>query len=89
MGKLTELQQRVFDVLDKKPNTDVQITVLFDAAYPLTCDWTDEENPIEYPPIRDMQQKLGPLLSRINRKLKNGRIEPGVIKRTYRLNTKL
>jgi hypothetical protein len=36
---------------------------------------------------REMQQKLAPIFSEINRKLCSGNIEPGEKKRTYRLNT--
>lgn len=82
-SKLTTLQQKVFDLLDKKPNTDVPLADLFEAAYPnripqLFQTW---EN-------RDMQQKMGPLFARINRKLKRGKIEPGMMKQTYRLTIK-
>lgn len=76
MAKLSELQSRVFRLLSKKPNTDVPIQELFLAAYPLDASSTF---------VRDMQQKLAPLLARINGKLKRGRIEPGQMKRTYRL----
>jgi hypothetical protein len=37
--------------------------------------------------IRDMQQKLGPLISRINKHIAPQRIVPGERKRTYRLET--
>lgn len=33
---------------------------------------------------RDMQQKLAPIFSAINSKLMRGRIELGIVKRTYR-----
>lgn len=84
MAKLSELQQRVFDVLDARPNTDIPLDSLYEAAYgeiqpELFEAWTN----------RRVQQKMGPLFARINKKLKRGRIEPGLVKRTYRLNTKL
>lgn len=82
--RLTELQQRVFDVLDARPNTDVPIKVMFAALY------TGREDQRLFPDtVRDMQQQLGPLIARINSKLKRGRIEPGHVKQTYRLNTQL
>lgn len=80
--KLTELQQKVFDLLDAKPNTDVALADLYNAVY-------GGGQPDLFPPSnRDMQQKMGPLFSRINNKLKRGRIEPGLVKQTYRLTTK-
>ncbi len=77
-NKLTELQQRVFNLLDTKPNTDVPLKTLYDEAY----------EPDLFVSSRDMQQKMGPLFARINAKLKRGRIVPGELKRTYRLDTK-
>lgn len=89
-SKLTPLQQKVFDLLDKKPNTDVQITELYKVAYgsqnQMTLAYVDRYG--EEWGVRDMQQKLGPLLSRINGKLKRGKIEPGLLKQTYRLAIK-
>lgn len=81
--KLTTLQQRVFDLLDKKPGTDIPMADLYEAAYPdalpqLFPSWQN----------RDMQQKMGPLFARINKKLKRGVIEPGQLKQTYRLTIK-
>lgn len=79
---LSSLQQRVFDVLQAKPNRDVPIEDLYYTAYPQLGEqrslWT----------VRDMQQQLGPLFVRINDKLKRGRIVPGELKQTYRLDTK-
>lgn len=81
-NKLTELQQKVFDLLDAKPNTDVALADLYNAV----CGGGQSDL---FPPSnRDMQQKMGPLFARINTKLKRGRIEPGLIKQTYRLTTK-
>ncbi len=81
-NKLTDLQQKVFDLLDAKPNTDVPLQDLYDAAY-----GTDEPTLFGMS-NRDMQQKMGPLFARINAKLKRGRIEPGQLKQTYRLAIK-
>lgn len=82
--KLTELQQRLFDMLDQRPNTDVSIKTLFAAVY------VRGDEPKLFPDtVRDMQMQLGPIIARINTKLKRGRIEPGHVKQTYRLNTKL
>lgn len=78
------MQQRVFDVLFERPNTDVSIHTLYCAAYVRGL------NPKPLPKsTREAQQKLGPVIARINSKLRNARIEPGRIKQTYRINTKL
>lgn len=80
--QLSALQQRVFDVLQAKPNKDVPIEDLYYTAYPISgaVHWTLS--------VRDMQQRMGPLFVRINDKLKRGRIVPGELKQTYRLDTK-
>lgn len=82
-SKLSPLQQKVFDLLDKKPNTDVHLGDLFEAAY------RDERGGMRLSYYlldnRERQQKMGPLFARINSKLKNGKIEPGLLKQTYRL----
>lgn len=88
-NKLTPLQQKIFSLLDAKPNTDVMISTLYHEAF----GDTDMVHPDgSYSSVvldtRDMQQRLGPLLARINLKLKRGRIVPGALKRTYRLDTK-
>ena len=80
--RLTELQQKVFDILDTKPNTDVPLHDLYNVVY------GGGQSDLFPPTNRDMQQKMGPLFARINAKLKRGRIEPGLIKQTYRLTTK-
>ena len=91
--KLSPFQQRVFDVLNDKPNTDLPITDLWVLAYPevaqrLYVAWESHGQQGEcYPPVRDMQQELGPLFARINQKLTKCRIVPGEIKQTYRLDT--
>ena len=77
--KLTDLQQKVFDLLDAKPNTDVALAELYSTVY------GGGQSDLFPPTNRDMQQKMGPLFARINSKLKRGRIEPGQIKQTYRL----
>jgi hypothetical protein len=80
--RLTELQQKVFDILDTKPNTDVPLHDLYNVVY------GEGQSDLFPPTNRYMQQKMGPLFARINAKLKRGRIEPGLIKQTYRLTTK-
>lgn len=81
-NKLTELQQKVFDLLDAKPNTDVPLADLYSTVY------SEGQSSLFPPSNRDMQQKMGPLFARINTKLKRGRIEPGMLKQTYRLTIK-
>lgn len=54
-NKLTELQQKVFDLLDAKPNTDVALADLYSTVY------GDGQSDLFPPTNRDMQQKMGPL----------------------------
>jgi len=79
MSKLVGQQDRVFRVLDSRHDTDVSITELFLAAF----------NEAKYGQVtwttRHMQQKLGPTIARLNKKLKNARIVPGDTKNTYRM----
>jgi hypothetical protein len=81
-NKLTDMQQRVFDLLDERPGTDIALVELYKAVY------SDGQADLFPPTNRDMQQKMGPLFARINAKLHRGRIEPGKVKRTYRLTIK-
>lgn len=78
--KLTELEQKVYDFLSHKPNDDIPIASIYETVYgpqgPTFMLLTSN---------RSMQQQLGPLLARINRKLKEQKIVPGNIKQTYRL----
>lgn len=83
--KLSPIQQRVFDVLNASPNTDIGIPDLWGLAYP-EKGAKGEAEAIGIA-IRDMQQELGPLFARINVKLKRCRIVPGELKQTYRLDT--
>lgn len=82
--QLSVMQRLVFNVLGEKPNTDIPISVLYGVAHRDGAFEDIEKNMS----TRTMQQTLGPLIARINAKLKRGRIEPGELKRTYRLNTK-
>ena len=78
MIKLSPLEQKLFDALDNQRNQDVAIDALHAAVY-----GARENAPGE---VRDMQMQLGTLISRINRKMKKARIEPGRLKKTYRLS---
>lgn len=78
--KLSRLQQEVYNVLVKKKGKDVTIEDMHDAAYGATqpdlfAGWTS----------RQIQQRMGPLISRINAKLPRHKVVPGELKRTYRL----
>ena len=73
MNPLSELEARVFEELRLAPNTDVAIAKLFETGY----------GKGEILSSRRMQQRLGPLIARVNRKLDQGRIAPGKRKRTY------
>ncbi|RTL04951.1 hypothetical protein EKK58_09090 [Candidatus Dependentiae bacterium] len=74
---LSEHQQKTLTSL-RPDNTDIDIAVIYTRVYgdPGTLS------------ARDMQMKLAPVFRAINNKLKKtNRIEPGELKRTYRLNT--
>ena len=75
---LSDLEACVHKLLSATVDTDVNIAMLYNAAYPTKAQY---EN-------RYMQQRLAPIIARVNKKLPEGhRIEPGKLKRTYRLNT--
>lgn len=78
---LTQMQARLYNLLAHKAEwgePDVSITQCYSTVYAGTY-LSDR---------REMQQKLGPLISRINAHLRvyEQRIEPGRLKGTYRLN---
>lgn len=83
MNDLTPLQELLFCLFKDKPNTDIQIYDMYVAVYGVRAAIAEDSD------IRHKQQKLSPLLQRLNARLPEGhRIEPGQLKRTYRLNTK-
>ena len=77
--KLSSLQKRVYVYLSHVPGNDIDIRKLHDIAYSMKIppQWTS----------RQLQQRMGPLISRINAKLEGEAIQPGELKRTYRLVT--
>lgn len=79
MIELPALQEKLLRCLVANMNKDVKIDVLYAAVYGFDDKTTD---------IREMQQRLGPHITRINRKLPTGTIVPGELKRTYRLGPK-
>lgn len=88
--QLSELQKRVFDVLNEPPSTDVEIYKLYEAAYEINVHKFQKGQLLLGVRTRVMQQKLGSVIARINEKLaeEGKRVEPGNLKKTYRLNTK-
>ncbi len=71
-------QQKLWRVFSDNPNRDLGIAYLHSVVYDNTHSYS----------TRWMQQRLGPPIRMINRKLPdNMRIEPGQLKQTYRLNT--
>lgn len=73
----TEHQDKVLNAFDKR-DTDIDIVTIYTRVYGDPGHIT----------AREMQQKLAPSFSVINGKLPKGRIEPGEVKRTYRLRSK-
>lgn len=82
--KLSATQQRLYDAFKDKPDTDIAISAMYDATYR----GEERTNSLVFTD-RYMQQRLGPIVQRLNKKLDGQRIEPGQLKRTYRLNTKV
>lgn len=77
---LTDMEQSLFDALAATANKDVPIVKLFRSCY------DTYDNKLTR---RDMQQRLGPTIARINAKMLNGRIVPGLLKGTYRLKVEV
>lgn len=75
--ELSEFQQKVYSLFE--PNVDRPIHWLYDKTY-------NSNGASSTVRVRDMQQRLGPVFARINDKLVGQRIEPGQLKRTYRLS---
>lgn len=86
---LSELQQRVYDLLASPPDTDVAIYKLYEAAYKINIHRIQQGVLILGCEPRTMQQRLGSVIARINEKLETGRVVPGKVKQTYRLDTKV
>ena len=81
---LTTFQQRVYDFLSKDAKgkaitgTDLPILDVYAVAYAMP-------RAAVRMAARQAQMSLGSVISRINKKLKKERIEPGKLKQTYRL----
>lgn len=80
-NNLTSMQDRLYQLLLSRAATDATadtlILVCYDTVYPGCTRGLYN---------RQMQQRLGPLIARVNRRLVGQRIEPGRMKNTYRLN---
>lgn len=69
----------LIDLFVKTPDMDITISKMHEVLYGPSLDVFN---------VRHMQQKLAPIIRRANAKLPlNHKIEPGMLKRTYRLNT--
>jgi len=91
MKPLSELQQRVYDVLDTPADTDVAIYKLYEAAYQTNVHVVQNGVLLLGVRTRVMQQRLGSVIARINEKLadEKARVVPGKLKQTYRLDTQV
>lgn len=75
MLKLSKTQQKAFNIFDVRGmDVDVPIATIYRVLYGKHVD-----------DVRAMQQTLGPLIARINAKLKATKIVPGQLKQTYRI----
>lgn len=81
--KMSPMQAKVMNLFDRF-DKDVAIFRVYNAAYG-NEGWTTTSDHVLPIPVRDMQQKLGPLIQRMNLKLQRGRIVPGELKQTYRM----
>lgn len=77
--ELSPLQDRLYAVFEAHKDEDISISDLYEVAYGTDATLS----------VRDKQQRLAPIFARINEKLTGQRIEPGQLKRTYRLNTNI
>lgn len=78
MGKLSKFQKRAYETMCQHGfDIDVSISRLWSAVH--------GQRPPSHMSNRDMQQKLGPLVARINAKLEATKIVPGNLKQTYRI----
>ena len=73
----TEMQYKLYHLLEKKRGHDVLIRDMYYCLYGVPKDMLVS--------VRDMQQKLAPIIARINDKLVMEVIRPGQLKQTYRL----
>lgn len=84
LDNLTDRETPVFTVLSKNPDADISIGTLYRVTFGkndnLYTRYQDGRAT-----RRDLQQKLGPIIARINEKLNGSRIVPGALKGTYRL----
>lgn len=87
-NKLPPLQDKIYKLLKATPDQDVAIDTLYNHVFdgPHYVQLEGERHELVYT-SRDMQQRLGPVIARLNLKLRGQRIVPGELKRTYRLNT--
>lgn len=74
--KLSPMQNKLYRLLMTRE--DVPIEKLYSAVYVNT----------EPKTMRQMQQRIGPFIARINEKLDTDHIRPGDVKRTYRLDVR-
>ena len=75
--QFTDTQEKLYNLLYKAFGKDVKIKDMYYALYGV---------PDAYTSIRDMQQKLAPIISRVNKKMFGQEIKPGELKQTYRLS---
>lgn len=79
MTQLSPYEQTLYDyLLAQGFERDTRIQTLYEYVHVL-CAGSKRPSP------RVMQQRLGAIITRINRKLEGEKIVPGDVKRTYRL----
>jgi hypothetical protein len=76
--KLSNQQQKTIEAFNPT-DTDLDIAVIYQRVF----------GDAGVMNSREMQQALAPVFARINGKIKEARIEPGVARRTYRYETQI
>lgn len=75
--QLSPMQEKLYALFKGKEDKDILIKDMYYALYGTPTD--------ALVTVRDMQQRLAPVLQRLNDKLVTQRIEPGLMKQTYRV----
>lgn len=84
---LTDRERRVFDLLNSPPDVDVEIYKMYEAMSQSQVHLFQNGVLLLGITPRTMQMRLGSVIARINDKIEKGKVVPGQMKQTYRLDT--
>jgi hypothetical protein len=83
---LSPTQERIVTLLRQYAGQDVAIPRIYEAAYRVkVCTELEDGRVMHSLSVRYMQQRIGPFISKANKRLVGERIVPGELKKTYRL----